>query len=469
MAIIASPPHVPPIGKVFQNAFGDHFNFVNPLTLGPIAVYDAAKGITLNGSDVSAWTDDSGTGNDLAQGTALDQPAFNSSNVSVDFDGTDHFMALSGTTWVGGDKSQPHTVIGAFSFAGGGVRVAYAGLTGTTEMNMHLSGGKSRINAGVTLVSTLTPDTVVRIYTNIYDGVEGRMYASGGTAIAFGNVGSELTEGLVVGANPTGTSNAIMQLKYLVVYNKLLTDTQLNQVGAYLQNRYSLAYTAISFTPADFGSDLFGWWDAGVGVTLNGGNVSDWADQSDEGNDLTQGTAGDQPEFVSTDSQFGNKPVILFEDDESMSTAFATATTQPFTQFCVFDINSLNPSSHRTFEGASVLGLIDSTSDFFNHFAGTALSYTINPPITAIIDSNIFNGASSEVWQNGVSQVSGNSGSGVISTAGITIGNRASGARNLRGGIAEMIFINKALTASEHNLVGNYLADKYGLSWTTVV
>lgn len=245
MTVIASPPHVPPIGPSFDNPFGDHFDFINPLTLGPIAVYDAAKGITLNGSDVSAWADDSGTGNDLAQATALDQPAFNSSNVSVDFDGTNDFMALSGTTWVGGNKSQPHTVIGAFTASGGGVRVVYAGLTGTTEMNMHISGGDYRINAGVTLVSPLAASDVTRIYTNVYDGVNGRMYSGGGSPDASGNVGTELTGGLVVGGSPGGSFPVIMKLKYLVVYNKLLTDSEMDDVGFYLQNRYAIAYTAI--------------------------------------------------------------------------------------------------------------------------------------------------------------------------------------------------------------------------------
>lgn len=244
---IASPPHVPPIGRPFLNPFGDHFNFVNPLTLGPIAVYDAAQGITLNGSDVSAWTDDSGTGNDLAQATALDQPAFNSSAVSVDFDGTDHFMPLSGTTWVGGDKSQPHTVIGAFAFSGGGVRVCYAGLTGTTEMNMHISSGDYRINAGTTLAATATTVTATqKIHTNVYNTASGKMYIGGGATIAAGSVGNELTEGFVMGANPAGTSNGILSMKYLVIFNKLLTDTELDQVGFYLQNRYSLSYTAVT-------------------------------------------------------------------------------------------------------------------------------------------------------------------------------------------------------------------------------
>ena len=48
------------------------------------AWYKFQTNITLNGSNVSAWGDSSGNGNDLTQSTASDQPAYNGGNVHFD-------------------------------------------------------------------------------------------------------------------------------------------------------------------------------------------------------------------------------------------------------------------------------------------------------------------------------------------------------------------------------------------------
>lgn len=58
-------------------------------------------GITLNGSDVSAWADQSGSGNNVSQGTASRQPAYNASGgpnslPSLDFTFTDRHLLASG-------------------------------------------------------------------------------------------------------------------------------------------------------------------------------------------------------------------------------------------------------------------------------------------------------------------------------------------------------------------------------------
>ena len=46
--------------------------------------YKFDTNITLNGSDVSAWGDSSGNGNNLTQSTASDQPAYNSGEIHFD-------------------------------------------------------------------------------------------------------------------------------------------------------------------------------------------------------------------------------------------------------------------------------------------------------------------------------------------------------------------------------------------------
>jgi hypothetical protein len=42
---------------------------------------------------------------------------------------------------------------------------------------------------------------------------------------------------------------------------------------------------------------LFAWWRFNTGITLNGSNVSDWADSSSNSHDMRQADTGEQPAF----------------------------------------------------------------------------------------------------------------------------------------------------------------------------
>ena len=73
-------------------------------SLGPAVYLDAGEGITLNGSDVSAWEDQSGWGNDVEQGTVSSQPLFVASGIngqpSLDFSGS---TVIGRSTYTQGD------------------------------------------------------------------------------------------------------------------------------------------------------------------------------------------------------------------------------------------------------------------------------------------------------------------------------------------------------------------------------
>ena len=62
------------------------------------------------------------------------------------------------------------------------------------------------------------------------------------------------------------------------------------------------------------------WLDAMKGITLNGTTVSAWADQSGNGNDCSQATAGKQPLYVPT-SEYNNKSYLQFDGAEFLKTA----------------------------------------------------------------------------------------------------------------------------------------------------
>ena len=58
-------------------------------------------------------------------------------------------------------------------------------------------------------------------------------------------------------------------------------------------------------------ANLLFQYDAELGITLNGSNVSQWDDQSGNGRHMTQGTAANQPEYVS--NGFGSFHTIRFD------------------------------------------------------------------------------------------------------------------------------------------------------------
>lgn len=70
--------------------------------------------------------------------------------------------------------------------------------------------------------------------------------------------------------------------------------------------------------PADL-TGLYAWFDAEVGVTESGGAISAWADQSGNGNDLAQSSAGLKPQYTAT--AFGADHGIAFTPADSLALA----------------------------------------------------------------------------------------------------------------------------------------------------
>jgi len=69
------------MGIVLAHNLGKHKG-LRPKSFRPKAIYDPSIGITLNGSDVSAWADISGNGNNVSQATAALQPVYTAQNLS---------------------------------------------------------------------------------------------------------------------------------------------------------------------------------------------------------------------------------------------------------------------------------------------------------------------------------------------------------------------------------------------------
>jgi hypothetical protein len=82
--------------------------------------------------------------------------------------------------------------------------------------------------------------------------------------------------------------------------------------------------TPITILEAIRAGSAIQWQRPDLGVTLNGGNVSAWADQTANANHDTQGTAASQPLWIASVAAANNEPAIQFDNvDDYLDCAIA--------------------------------------------------------------------------------------------------------------------------------------------------
>jgi len=216
-------------------------------------------------------------------------------------------------------------------------------------------------------------------------------------------------------------------------------------------------------------------------ITASGGKVSQWNDKSGSGNNATQATGANQPSTNSATingvnalsfngtAAFMQLPSGLYSIPNGSNTSFIvrTPTAAPASPNSARILNAQNGGTGRYFTGlTNPSGTTNSNYENNASNAGAIVGavYSTN----TIVDVFTVSGATQTVYQNGVSQ--GTNGSATTFTATqFNIGCQTTTPNNLfTGSIAEIVLYNAALSHSNLNLVGAYLAAKWGVSWTTI-
>lgn len=217
-----------------------------------------------------------------------------------------------------------------------------------------------------------------------------------------------------------------------------------------------------SWTPANL-SNLKIWVKSDTGVTLVGGKVSQWADQSGNNNHLTQGSASARPTYVA--NEINGYGAVQFDgiDDYLQSPSFTL--NQPETVFIIYK-TPVHISSVYVFDGRNPDGGAYFTSaPSPNVYMYAGASFT---PIVGIVGSYflatcIFNGASSKYQRNNFAEESGNA--GASSMGGLTLGVYAGfGPYFGNPQIAEVIVMSSVATADERTKMKNYVSSRYGIA-----
>lgn len=207
--------------------------------------------------------------------------------------------------------------------------------------------------------------------------------------------------------------------------------------------------------------DDFAWeWrfeaDSITGVS-NGGLIATWPDTSGNSRDASNGYGPGQPRFDA--DAFGSVPGVSYaETNRSLSTAEITALAQPST---VWHVSTGNP------HGPIYNGVNSSYRHFFYLYGGTYRAYAgadgeVDTGLSTVngVVATRYNGSSSDVWVNGGTPYTGKVGTHGLT--GLKIG--STGAAT----IGAILVINASQSTADLNTVGNYLADKFGFTWTDI-
>lgn len=201
-------------------------------------------GITLNGSNVSAWDDQSGNGNHVTQATPANQPAYNASDAAyanrptVEATLTTHYLA-SGAFAV----SQPCTIIFVGEIDTSFCTAISTGTSAGTNPIIFNSAGNVAINAGVTRgsgVGATTKHSTLAEFNGVTSFVGVDNWLTGGVT---GDAGASAIAALGVGAYTNGTFGSVGKCAEVIILSGLATAPQKTQLAAYLAARYGLTIT----------------------------------------------------------------------------------------------------------------------------------------------------------------------------------------------------------------------------------
>ena len=242
----------------------------------------------------------------------------------------------------------------------------------------------------------------------------------------------------------------------------------------------SQAAAAVStFVPTDV-SNMILWYDfsdanylftdaGSTKVSSDGDAIYQANDKSGNGYHLVQATAGYRP-LYKTNVQNSKSVARLDGSDDWMAWANTTQRAQPNTYFSVWKANNaegdacyIHDGQYSTSYRNALLSNASATPDDYYLYA-TSNWYTGDtfPKGSFVIACALFNGASSQLWQNASDLGTGNA--GTASMAGLTLGARISThALPLDGDFCELIWYNKALTDTERDNVFTYLNNKWAI------
>lgn len=447
-----------------------------PITFTPPALsnlklwLDAGVGVTKDGNRyVSAWCDQSGSGNNAVQAVQENKPRFAENVINgypvVRFDGTKDFVEASG---VSGSMSN-FTIIYVIKPGVLTSNQVIAADGGWGQFEMHSADATGGAYAGTDLATRMTPtNTGTGIFTvnavqmlefTFGDGT-GKLYKNGVLEASQAMTTPGNWAGFKLGENSISTING--DIAEVFVYNSVLSDSDRQTIESYLNGKYNI------FIPPAL-SNLKLWLDAGTGVIKDGNNyVSIWYDQSGSGNNAAQSIQDKEPLWVSN-TLYG-KPVIRFDGTNDFITASgASGAMNNFTIIYVIKPSVLSLNQVIAADGGWGQFEMHSADSNGGVYAGIDVATRLTPTDTGsgIYEVNkaetlefTLEGGTGKLYKNGILKASKTM-TATSNWTGFRLGEDSTS--TIYGDIAEVFVYNSVLSDNDRQVIENYLNNKYGI------
>uniref|UniRef100_A0A6C0L8H1 Fibronectin type-III domain-containing protein n=1 Tax=viral metagenome TaxID=1070528 RepID=A0A6C0L8H1_9ZZZZ len=486
----------------------------NPLAIpGCILWLDAADtaSIVLSGSNVTQWNDKSNGGYNFTQATTASQPTYSAmsngknginlgtsksmANSSIPFTTNYTIFAIGYTASNGYGRLLNGGSDGLLFFgAGNGVTqfATFTGNGGWTDTNTN-SPATSVANLCLMELTNNNTSTGLIPYVN-------------GTALT-GKNGTTITfTGLTLGQY-SGGQYWNGYVAEILIYNSVLTTIQRQQVEGYLASKwaiqsslpgahpyYSIAPTSTTLSPFNPMSvrGCIAWYDAmdQTTITQSSGAVSQWADKSGYGSDLTQATAGNKPTYVTDGIIKG--PTVSFASANSTFLSGGTNYALSTNGFAMFSVVKFNDaaSTNGAILNKALAGQVTGKIIFIRESGSINMGPTVTGGDTGLIYTDTYTAntyriicsiynrtaATKQIYQNGtlVANATGVTAATQPNTYNFIMGayNNGSGTASppyagfyLNGNIAEILCYSYStdMTSTTQQAIEGYLAWKWGI------
>jgi len=433
-----------------------------PPVAGYTAWYDAQQITAADGSAVPSWTDSSGHGNTLTQGTPANQPNYYKTTGANLINGHPT-VYCNGSQWVATagtvTATQPFTMWAVCQ-----PKTAphgnnwYVGASNPFGAIYKSSNWTAYFGNDPAPAQPITLNVPVAV-ANVINGASSILTVNS-TSITGLNFGaSNITAGIAVGSTVDSSlaDSADMLFGEVLFYPFALTPAQISSL-------YSYAATKWGLPAAPSVAGYTGWWDASQLAGADGSSVATWPDLSGTGNNWT---ASNQPVLYKTTGTklINGHPALFFDPALSTRMLFSSASTvpQPYSVFTVATILGLPASNGPLFADSGWDGThVTMPGGFWGMYAGSA--YVNGPAVvtgTAAAVSFVFNGASSSVTKDSTTISGLNPGTASLGGFGGFLGN-APGSPYANMLMGELVFYPFALSPAQITSLHTYAQTKWG-------